>query len=297
MSQTLTKKRHNQYGITCGKYTLPVRQHTLVMGVLNRTPDSFSDGGMFQDFDSALRHAQKMSREGADIIDIGGESTRPGAEPATFDEEIERVIPLIKVLTEKLKIPVSIDTSKSVVAEEALKSGASIVNDVTGLKKDPLMAGVAAKYNAAVIVMHMKGTPRNMQLKPEYKDLIGEITEGLRESVEIAKNAGIDEDKIIVDPGIGFGKTVEHNLRIIKELYRFKVLARPILIGVSRKSFIGHVLDLEVENRLMGSAASAALAIANGADIIRVHDVALMRQVAGMIDAIIKSTTPKEQES
>ena len=273
--------------IICRDFRLRLSQRTLLMGVLNRTPDSFSDGGMFMDRNHAVRHALKMAGEGADIIDIGGESTRPGASPVRVEEELDRTIPVIRKLAKSLEIPISIDTSKSEVAEEALKNGARIINDITGLKEDPRMAQVAAENNCPIVIMHIKGMPRTMQLDPKYEDLITEIIEGLKESIDIARTAGVEEEKIMIDPGIGFGKTAEHNLEILNNLERFKVLARPILIGVSRKAFIGKVLELEVDKRLMGTAASCALAITNGADIIRVHDVAEMRQVARMVDAIL----------
>ena len=258
------------------------------MGVLNTTPDSFSDGGLFLNEDDAVKHALKMVKEGADIIDIGGESTRPGAKGVALDEELARTIPVIKKLAEKTNVLISIDTAKSDVARKALEAGASIVNDITGLKGDSHMAEVAAEFNATVVLMHIKGTPRTMQQNPVYKDLINEIIKSLKESIEIAETAGIDKDKIIIDPGIGFGKTTEHNLEIIDQLARFKALKKPILIGVSRKSFIGSVLDVEPDKRIMGTASSCALAIANGADIIRVHDVSEMKQVTRMTDAITR---------
>ncbi len=270
------------------KSSLKVEKRTLIMGVLNTTPDSFSDGGLFLNEDDAVKHALKMVKEGADIIDIGGESTRPGAKGVALDEELARTIPVIKKLAEKTNVLISIDTAKSDVARKALEAGASIVNDITGLKGDSHMAEVAAEFNATVVLMHIKGTPRTMQQNPVYKDLINEIIKSLKESIEIAETAGIDKDKIIIDPGIGFGKTTEHNLEIIDQLARFKALKKPILIGVSRKSFIGSVLDVEPDKRIMGTASSCALAIANGADIIRVHDVSEMKQVTRMTDAITR---------
>jgi len=269
-----------------GSFELDLNKRTHLMGILNRTPNSFSDGGLFMDESSAVTHALKMAEEGADIIDIGGESTRPGALDVSIKEEIERTVPVIKKLAGKLRIPISIDTSKAEVAEEALKNGAGIVNDITGLKKDPRIAKLAADFNVPVVIMHIKGSPRTMQLNPVYDDLIAEITESLEESIKIAKRAGVDEDKIIIDPGIGFGKTVEHNLQIINKLDKFKKLGKPILIGVSRKSFIGKVLNLDVGKRLIGTACACALAIANGADIIRVHDICQMREVSRMADAV-----------
>lgn len=280
------KKAKKTHEMICGRFKLPLNQRTLLMGVLNRTPDSFSDGGLFLDHDKAVERVFEMVREGADIIDIGGESTRPGASKISLDEELERTIPIIKKLAGELEAPISIDTSKSEVARAALESGAAMVNDVSGLKSDPAMARVAADYNCSVVVMHSKGTPQTMQRDPVYKDLITEITKALKESINIAERAGVRREKIIIDPGIGFGKTTGHNLEIIKNLHRFEVLGKPILIGLSRKSFIGNVLNLEVDKRVMGGAAATALAIINGAGIIRVHDVARMREVARMADAI-----------
>lgn len=258
------------------------------MGILNRTPDSFSDGGKFMSENDAVSHGLNMAKDGADIIDIGGESTRPGSTPVSADEELKRVIPIIKKLKILIDIPISIDTSKSYVAEMALKNGASMINDITGLKGDSRMAKVVARYDVPVVVMHMKGTPQTMQINPQYEDLIEEIITSLRESIDIAKEAGVDERKIIIDPGIGFGKNLEHNLQIISELYRFKILKRPIMIGVSRKSFIGQILNKDSNERLMGTASSAALSISNGANIIRVHDVKEMAEVARVADSICR---------
>lgn len=275
--------------ITWDRFSLDLDKKTCLMGILNCTPDSFSDGGRYISPDDALLHAADMVASGADIIDIGGESTRPGARPVTADQEIERVVPVIEKLKRSLDIPISIDTNKASVAQTALESGASMVNDITGLKGDPDMAKVVAAFGVPVIAMHIKGRPQTMQNAPCYKDLISEIIDSLRESIDIARFNGIAEDMVIIDPGIGFGKTLEHNLRIIRELYRFKTLGRPIMVGPSRKSFIGQVLNREVEGRLMGTAASIALAIANGASIVRVHDIKEMRDVAIVSDAICKT--------
>lgn len=278
------KKKHNlkyeSFGLSL------IGKRTYVMGVLNRTPDSFSDGGKFMDEKAALREIWKMADEGADIIDVGGESTRPGSEPVSIQEEIDRAIPIIEKVSKTLNIPISIDTSKHQVAMEAIRAGSCIVNDITGLKSDPEMAKVVSDYGAMVCVMHMKGTPKTMQNNPEYTDVIGEIIKSLSESVDIAFRAGILPDRIIVDPGIGFGKTVEHNLAIVRRLDELKVLGKPILIGLSRKSFIGKVLTKGVNERIIGTAAACAMAVANGANIIRVHDVKEMVDVAQMADAI-----------
>ncbi len=259
-------------------------KRTYVMGILNVTPDSFSDGGKYFTLDSAIEHALKMIEEGADIIDVGGESTRPGSEPVPIEEELRRVIPVIKELVKRTDVPISIDTYKSEVARQALEEGAVIVNDISGLKFDKRMAEVVANYKASVVVMHIKGTPKTMQQNPYYDDVISEIYSYLYESIEIAKGAGIEQ--IIVDPGIGFGKRLTDNLEIIRRLREFKSLGYPILIGVSRKSFIGNILNLPVEERLEGTAGAVAISVWNGANIVRVHDVKEMTRVVRIVDAI-----------
>ena len=257
------------------------------MGILNVTPDSFSDGGIFLDKSRAIEHAMRMVEEGANIIDIGGESTRPGASRVDEDEELKRVIPVIEAIAGKVKVPISIDTYKARVAEEAIQAGASMVNDISGLRFDSRMAEVVSRYEVPIVIMHIKGTPRDMQKDPTYKALIPEVMDYLREGIEIARRAGVRDDMIILDPGIGFGKTVEHNLEIIHRLNEFKGFEKPILIGTSRKSFIGRVLDdAPVTERLEGTAASVAIAIFNGANIVRVHDVKEMVRVARVADAI-----------
>lgn len=264
-------------------------KRTYIMGILNITPDSFSDGGLYFNKESAVEHAIRMEEEGADIIDIGGESTRPGAEPISTEEEIRRVVPVIEALEKKIKVPISIDTYKAGVAEKALSAGADIVNDISGLRFDPDMPGVVVRYQVPVVIMHIKGTPRDMQVNPTYKALIPEIMDYFREGIEIAKKAGVSEEKIIIDPGIGFGKTVEHNLEIIRRLNEFTGFERPILLGPSRKSFIGKILgDLPVTERLEGTASAVAIGIFSGANIIRVHNVKEMVRVARIADAIKK---------
>ena len=267
---------------------LSLLQRTYVMGILNRAPDSFYDGGRFLEKRRAVSQVYKMVDEGADIIDIGGQSTRPGSNPVSREEELERVIPIIEEVTNNIDVQISIDTYKSVVAEEAIKKGASIVNDITGLKGDPGMAGVIAEHNAGCVLMHIKGTPKNMQDNPQYENLIEEIIAYLGDSIKIGTDAGISPDKMIIDPGIGFGKTPEHNLSIIKRLGELKVLDKPILIGVSRKSFIGTALNADLDGRLFGTAAACAISIAGGANIIRVHDVKEMKEIARMTDAILR---------
>lgn len=257
------------------------------MGILNVTPDSFSDGGKFKSIDDTVNHALKMVDEGADIIDVGGESTRPGSEQISVDEELKRVLPVVEQLVKLSNVPVSIDTYKSVVAELALNAGAQIVNDISGLHYDSKMASVVSKLNGSLIVMHIKGTPHTMQLNPEYINLITEIKSYLETSINLAVASGVKQ--IIIDPGIGFGKTVEHNLEIIKHLRLFSDLGYPIMTGPSRKSFIGKILNVDVDDRLEGTAAAVAACVMNGASIVRVHDVRAIKRVVGLIDAICKN--------
>lgn len=270
------------------KKTLDFGHRTYIMGVLNVTPDSFSDGAKFMDVDTAVSHAREMLTQGADIIDVGGESTRPGSEAVSAEGEKKRVLPVIKRLASETEAVISIDTTKAEVAQAALFAGASMVNDISGLRFDPEMSKLIAEQGVPVCIMHIQGTPKDMQQNPTYNDLMGEIIDYLKEGVDIAQKAGILHGKIIVDPGIGFGKSVEHNLEIVNRLKELKVLGSPILIGTSRKSVIGKVLDLPVEERIEGTAATLAIAIANGADIVRVHDVKEMARVVRMTDAIIR---------
>ena len=271
-----------------GPLTLDFGLRTYIMGILNVTPDSFSDGGLFNGPAAAVERARQMAAEGADIIDIGGESTRPGAAAVSAEEEIRRVVPVIKKLARDRRLVISIDTRKAKVARAALSAGAGMINDVSGLRYDQKMAGVAAAFKVPVCLMHMKGTPKTMQAKPVYRDLMGEIIDHLAAGIAIANNAGILLEKIIVDPGLGFGKTAAHNLEIIRKLRELKALGRPILLGPSRKSAIGRVLDLPAAERVEGTAAAVALAINNGADLVRVHDVKEMFRVARMTDAIVR---------
>ncbi|MEJ5360666.1 MAG: dihydropteroate synthase [Spirochaetota bacterium] len=249
-----------------------IKNGPLVMGILNVTPDSFYDGGKYNSIDTALYHVSEMINNGADIIDVGGESTRPGAEEVAVEEEIDRVCPVIEKIIHEFNIPVSIDTRKSMVADEALRLGAIMVNDITGLQGDSDMPVTIARYNAYCVIMHIKGTPQTMQLNTEYDDLLSEITRYLYNSIEIAKKAHIADDKIIVDPGIGFGKSLEQNYVILNNIKYFKKLGYPVLIGLSRKSLIGRLYDSN-EDRLPATIALNAIAMYNGADIIRVHDV------------------------
>jgi dihydropteroate synthase len=260
---------------------------TYIMGVLNVTPDSFSDGGIYFDTSKALAHAQAMVEEGADIIDIGGESTRPGSKRISAQEEIKRVVPVIKALSETITVPVSIDTYKSETAKAALDAGASMINDISGFRFDSHMAALASQYGVPVIMMHMKGMPDNMQKNPAYSSLIQEIIEFLEESITRAVNAGIDRDKILLDPGIGFGKTFRHNLEIINKLKAFEVLKCPIVVGLSRKAFIGDILGgLPPHERVHGTASAVAISVFNGVHIVRVHDVKTMAHVVRVADAI-----------
>ncbi len=268
-------------GLILGTHKLPLHRRTLIMGILNVTPDSFSDGGYFFDPQEALRQAQQMATESADIIDIGGESTRPGAIPISAEEEWKRIQPIIKAIKKEVDIPLSIDTYKGVVAAQAVKEGVHMVNDVWGLKADPAMAEVVAEYEIPICIMHNRK-------KAVYQKLMDEILSDLQESIDLAINAGIRQDKIIIDPGIGFGKTLEHNLEVMHHLERFKTLGFPILLGTSRKSMIGKTLDLPTHERLEGTAATVAYGITRGTDLIRVHDVKEMRRVAIMTDAIVR---------
>lgn len=268
-------------------FCLDFSQRTHIMGVLNVTPDSFSDGGRYFDESSAIAHALRMAREGADVLDIGGESSRPGAEPLPLEEELKRTIPVIARIAKETSIPISIDTYKAEVAQKALDAGASIVNDISGLRFDPEMARIVARHEVPVVIMHMKGTPRDMQKNPVYDDLIQEILDYLRKGIRTAEESGIAEDRIIVDPGIGFGKTFAHNLQIIHKLHEFTRLGKPVLVGPSRKAFIGKVLgDVPPDERLEGTAAAVAISVMNGASLVRVHEVREMARVVKVADAI-----------
>lgn len=247
-------------------------QKVKIMGILNVTPDSFYDGGNYIRVEDAVERAYRMTKEGADIIDVGGESTRPGSKPVSPQEEIERVCPVIETLAGRIDIPISVDTSKSDVAEAAVRVGAAIINDISGLTFDEKMAGIAAKYSTGLVLMHIKGTPENMQIDPVYNDLISEISDFLRISREKAVKAGVKQENIILDPGIGFGKTLEDNYKILNNIHRFRELGSPLLIGLSHKSLIGKLYN-DNQSRLPGTIALNTVSIINGADIIRVHDV------------------------
>lgn len=265
---------------------LKLDQRTHVMGVVNVTPDSFSDGGLFLQKEKAIQCGIEMAEEGADIIDIGGESTRPYSEKVSLEDELQRVLPVIEGLSSKIDVPISIDTYKAEVARQALQAGASIINDISALRFDNEMASVAAEAGVPVILMHMQGTPDRMQDKPVYKDLVPEVISFLEEVMDHAVNSGIKKEMVILDPGIGFGKTFDNNLEIIKNLSRLKVLKRPILLGSSRKAFIGHILDKEAHQRDAGTMATISAGILNGADIVRVHNVKKTMDTVRVIDAI-----------
>jgi len=282
------------YSLAWGKHRLDFGKRTCIMGVLNVTPDSFSDGGKFFTFDDAVAQGYRLFEEGADILDIGGESTRPFSNPVSEEEEILRVVPVIEKLSKRIPIPISIDTTKAGVAEQAIKAGASMINDVSSLSLDPKMANVVVDYGVPVILMHMLGNPKTMQNEPFYDDLIGEIKTFFENIIDQAENKGISRLKIIIDPGIGFGKTVGHNLLLIQRLNEFKTLKVPIMIGTSRKAFIRNLLkdntveEINADSAMVesGTQASVAAAILNGADIVRVHNVANTRVTVKIIDAI-----------
>ena len=270
-------------------------ERAILMGILNCTPDSFSDGGQFIDTEKAVIHALQMIKEGAEIIDVGGESSRPGAKPVTPDEELERVVSVIEKIA--ASAIVSIDTTKAIVAKKALKAGAQIINDISALRGDGLMAEVAAAASCPIVLMHMQGAPQTMQVAPAYEDIMVELLSFFEERISFAVSAGIAEKNIILDPGIGFGKTTEHNLTILNRLEQLQVFGRPIMLGTSRKSVIGNVLNLPPENRLEGTAATVCFGIFKNAKIIRVHDVIEMARVVRMTEAIMQPHPPPPSTS
>ncbi len=278
--------------LECRGIRLPLGGRTLVMGILNVTPDSFSGDGIADDVEAAVAYARSLVAQGADILDIGGESTRPGSDEISVEEELRRVVPVVRRLAAESPAPISIDTAKAEVAEAALAAGAHIVNDITGLRADPAMAEIAARAGAGVVAMHILGRPRTMQVAPTYEDVLLEVAEYLAGSVELAIAAGVRRDRIVVDPGIGFGKTLEHNLEILRRLAELRALGQPVLVGTSRKRFIGRLLgDAPPAERVEGTGATVALAIAAGADIVRVHDVAPAEKVARVADAMVRGVT------
>jgi dihydropteroate synthase len=276
----------SHFTLRCRQRTLSLGERTLLMGVLNVTPDSFSDGGLFFDKDEAIAHGLKMAQEGADIIDIGGESTRPGSKPLGLEEELRRVLPVIEALSREVKVPISIDTYKSEVAQRAIDSGAQIINDISGLHFDPELAHVAAKGDIPIVLMHIRGTPETMQKDVHYDSLFSEIIQYLKDGIQRAESAGLDPEQVVIDPGIGFGKTPGDNLLIIKNLSEFRILGKPILLGTSRKTFIGKILDAQIGERLEGTLSSIAISILNGAHIIRCHDILQAKRAIAVVDAI-----------
>ena len=272
----------------CGPHVIPLGRRTLVMGIVNVTPDSFSDGGSYANVDDAVKHAIQMVADGAELLDVGGESTRPGSDVVASDEEIRRVVPVIRRIVDELPdVPVSVDTRKAAVARAAADGGASIVNDVSA-GADPAMFGVVADAGAGMVLMHMKGEPKTMQDDPSYYDVLAEVRGFLGDRVDAAVEAGIGLERLCVDPGIGFGKTLEHNLAILHDIRAFHHLGVPVLVGPSRKRFIGTLTDTEVDDRIEGTAGVVAWCAAEGVDVVRVHDVKEMTRVVRVVDAIAR---------
>jgi dihydropteroate synthase len=266
----------------------------LVMGILNVTPDSFSDGGQFCDADDAVAQGLRLIEEGADLLDIGGESTRPGSQPVALEEELSRVLPVVRRLAALTSIPLSIDTSKAEVARQALEAGAHIINDITALGGDPAMPEVVRSYRAGVLLMHMQGTPATMQVEPRYNDVVAEVVEFLEARLQACIDLGIAASQVVLDPGIGFGKTTEHNLRLLAQLEELQRLGRPVCLGVSRKGFLGKILGRPLQERLAGSLAAACYALVRGAaQIVRVHDVAETRDVVVLLQKLTTDYTDK----
>lgn len=282
LNEALENYQRTPPPLVCKSRTFSFDKKCYIVGILNVTPDSFSDGNKFLCPEAAYEHALKLIEEGADIIDVGGESTRPGANKVSISEEKAKIIPVIKKLSRKIKAPISVDTYKSNVAQAALDEGAEIINDISGLRFDKKMPALVARHNVPVIIMHIKGSPKNMQLNPLYDNLLVEVMDYLKTGIEIAEEAGVKREKIVIDPGIGFGKTVEHNLELIKKLNQFKTLGRPILIGTSRKSFIGKILNADIEDRLEGTIASSVVGLTHGANFLRVHDVKAVKRAVKM---------------
>ena len=280
--------------VSWGGRVLPLSQRAHVMGIVNVTPDSFSDGGRFLDPSAAVAHGIALVEEGADLLDVGGESTRPGADPVDARDEAARVVPVIEALAAKTKVPISVDTTKASVAAAALDAGASIVNDVSAGRADPEMFSLVADRRVPIVLMHMLGDPRTMQRDPTYRDVVGEVYGFLADRADAAITAGVDPARILIDPGFGFGKTREHNLVLLRRLREFRCLGYPVLVGTSRKSFIGQTLDVPVDERTEGTAATVAMAVVAGAAVIRVHNVLPMRRVAGMVEAILRATDVAE---
>jgi dihydropteroate synthase len=268
------------------EHTFPLQERVLIMGVLNVTPDSFSDGGRYLGVEAAVARAEEIEAEGADLLDLGGESSRPGSQPVPLDVELARVLPVLAALAGRIRIPISVDTTKAEVARRVLDSGAAIINDISALRNDPDMAAVLAKAQAGLILMHMQGTPATMQHHPGYTAVVEEVCDFLRSRVGAAVAAGIEVERIAVDPGFGFGKTSDHNLALLGALPALRVLDRPIVIGPSRKSFVGGILGRPVEEREWGTAAAVAVGVFQGAHVVRVHSVRQMKDVARVAQAL-----------
>jgi dihydropteroate synthase len=286
MRQTIARAERATWRIA-GR-TIAIGSRPLIMGILNVTPDSFSDGGRFLEPDAAVARAIEMADEGADLIDVGGESTRPQAVPVDLDEELRRIVPVIGEVRRRLSVPITIDTTKAEVARQALESGADAVNDVSALQRDDRMAEVVAAAGCGLVLMHMQGAPPTMQVAPHYDDVVQEIKQFLLARMECARSAGIAEDQILLDPGIGFGKNFSHNLAILGRLAELSELGRPVCVGVSRKSFIGQIVGRPADDRLIGSVTAAVLAMLQGARVLRVHDVAETRQALAVADTFVK---------
>jgi dihydropteroate synthase len=283
--------------LVCGRRALRFGERTLVMGVLNVTPDSFSGDGLLTGpgwLDRVVELGRRMVQEGADLLDVGGESTRPGADPVPLDEELRRVVPAVEALRAAVEVPISVDTTKAEVARRALRAGADLVNDISALRFDPEMARVVAEAGCGVVLMHMKGTPKDMQADPRYEDVVAEVRDFLAERLRWAEQQGISRDRVVLDPGFGFGKRPEHNLALVRNLRVFRELGCPVLLGPSRKSTIGVVLGgLPPADRVEGTAAVVALAVAYGVDVVRVHDVRVMARVVRMADAVVRGWKPR----
>lgn len=290
----MTRQVQKPEALDWSGHHLDLACRTAVMGILNVTPDSFFDGGAYFSLRDAVNHGLSLARDGADIVDVGGESTRPYSDPLPLDEEVRRVIPVIKALAQETGLTISIDTYKSAVAQLAIEAGATMVNDVSALRFDPGMGPLVAEAGLPIVLMHMKGTPQDMQVNPTYGDLIGEIVVFLRKAVEKAESFGIRKELVIIDPGIGFGKSFDDNLKILRDLDAFSSLGQPILTGTSNKAFIGHTLGLPPDSRDTGTMATVSAAVMNGANIVRVHNVKAAKETVRMIDAIkYGSSAPK----
>lgn len=281
----------------CGRFQLDWGRRALLMGVLNATPDSFSDGGDFADPHAAIDRAYRLFEEGADLVDVGGESSRPGAEPIPFDEELRRVLPIVEEIAGRGNLPVSIDTVKYETASRCIDAGACAINDISGLQRDPRLATLAAQSGAGLALMHMRGDPQTMQSMTDYEDLIGEVRAFFECQISLAQEAQAHPRQIVLDPGIGFGKTAQQNLTLIHHLERLRVENYPILVGVSRKSFIGAITGKAVHERKWGTAAAVAVSVWQGANLLRIHDVSAMRDAAAVAEAILREKLPERMET